>query len=96
MPPPPRSNMYIAYSKVTKGEHHQGIRRHAKGFLGRVEYKFSNYTVCLVEGKKPDKLYHYYANDMDRAFNDRLKELRSRKIEWDYKWSRPDCGMKRS
>lgn len=54
-----KSNLWVAESFATKGVVIKGLRRHAKGRIGRIKYRHCNYYVRLEEGKPPK---HYYAN----------------------------------
>jgi hypothetical protein len=59
-------------------------------------FTYSHYGVMLVEGQPPKDFYPHDPNDMNKKMEDRLKELRARDIGWDYKWDRPDCGMRKT
>jgi len=91
-----RSNMYLAFSEVRKGQHYMGVRKLGKGRFVQMAYKYSNYIVCLVEGEAPKDLLPQDHEDGSWKMENRLRELRSRTIPWDFKFDRPHAGMKRS
>ncbi|KAH9375881.1 hypothetical protein HPB48_017389 [Haemaphysalis longicornis] len=59
--------------------HHQGIRRHARGKLGIIQYRFCHYFVRLVEGPPPE---HYYDPPLtpSQKLQEFIQELRDRRI----------------
>ncbi|XP_018329980.1 39S ribosomal protein L22, mitochondrial [Agrilus planipennis] len=74
------SNLWVAESFVGKGEVIKGIRRHARGRYGKVEYFHCHYFVRLEEGPPPK---HYYANhpkEPHEQLHDWLNNMRKRKI----------------
>lgn len=91
-----RSNMYVAYSKVIKGKYSFGIRKRAFGVYQKCKYKFGSFVVCLVEGEAPKDFFPHDHQDCNWKMENRLKELRARKIPWDFQLDRPHYGMKRS
>jgi len=91
-----RSNMYLAYSEVKKGQYFFGVRKKGRGILKKMAYKYSNYIVCLVEGEASKDFYPHDHEDGNWKMENRLRELRSRTIPWDFKFDRPHAEMKRS
>ncbi|XP_066254148.1 large ribosomal subunit protein uL22m [Euwallacea similis] len=74
------SNMWVAESFVGKGKVIKGVRRHARGRHGKVEYFHCHYFVRLEEGKPPK---HYYANhpkEPHELLEEWLQDMRKRKI----------------
>ncbi|KAL1509022.1 hypothetical protein ABEB36_003828 [Hypothenemus hampei] len=74
------SNMWVAESFVGKGTVIKGIRRHARGRVGTVEYFHCHYFVRLEEGTPPK---HYYANhpkEPHELLEDWLSNMRKRKV----------------
>ncbi|XP_037938490.1 39S ribosomal protein L22, mitochondrial [Teleopsis dalmanni] len=74
-----KSNLWIAESFVGKGRVIRGIRRHARGRTGTVEYKYCHYFVRLEEGEPPK---HYYAAPVtpQEQFDNWVQIMRNRKI----------------
>ncbi|XP_060661408.1 large ribosomal subunit protein uL22m [Drosophila nasuta] len=75
-----RSNLWIAESFVGKGRVFKGLRRHARGRFGRVEYKHCHYFLRLEEGEPPQ---HYYAPEPQtpqQQYEHWLQQMRSRKV----------------
>ena len=91
-----RSNMYLAYSEVKKGQYFVGMRKKGRGIMKKMTYKYSNYIVCLVEGEASKDFYPHDHEDGNWKMENRLRELRSRTIPWDFKFDRPHAEMKRS
>ncbi|XP_014279941.1 large ribosomal subunit protein uL22m [Halyomorpha halys] len=75
-----RSNLWIAESFVGKGNYIKGVRRHAKGRLGEVEYKYCHYYVRLEEGKPPANYYNKPVMDKDTLLSKWIEEMRIRKV----------------
>lgn len=73
------SNLWVAESFVGKGKVIKGVRRHARGRVGTVEYFHCHYFVRLEEGTPPE---HYYTppTQPHEQLQDWLKQMRSRKI----------------
>lgn len=73
---------FPAESFVGKGFVMKGVRRHARGRFGIIEYKYCHYFVRLEEGPPP-KVY-YYKDLEDRSgpglLSKWLQEMRERKI----------------
>lgn len=55
------------------------MRRHARGRVGRVEYKYVHYFVRLEEGKPPQDYYGRLVTP-EQKLNDWLRKKRERKI----------------
>ncbi|XP_043249156.1 39S ribosomal protein L22, mitochondrial [Colletes gigas] len=75
-----KSNLWVAESFATKNKVIKGMRRHARGRIGEIRYKYSNYYVRLEEGKPPK---HYYApepKDGEELLQDWLDKMRRRKV----------------
>ncbi|KAH8304130.1 hypothetical protein KR059_001031 [Drosophila kikkawai] len=74
-----KSNLWIAESFVGKGRVFKGMRRHARGRFGHVEYKHCHYFVRLEEGEPPK---HYYQEPQtpEQQYEHWLEQMRSRKI----------------
>lgn len=90
-----RSNMYVAASNIEKGKQYVGVRKKARGAFKKLTYKYSNYIVCLVEGEAPKDFFPTDHTDCNWKMENRLKELRSRTIPWDFQLDRPTWGTKR-
>lgn len=74
-----KSNLWVAESFVGKGRVFKGIRRHARGRMGRVEYKHCHYFVRLEEGEPP-KNYYKTPDTPEQQLNKWLEQMRSRKV----------------
>ncbi|XP_068141380.1 large ribosomal subunit protein uL22m [Drosophila tropicalis] len=74
-----KSNLWIAESFVGKGRVFKGMRRHARGRYGHVEYKHCHYFVRLEEGEPP---VHYYQEPQtpQQQYDQWMEQMRSRKI----------------
>ncbi|XP_077536366.1 mitochondrial ribosomal protein L22 [Haemaphysalis longicornis] len=74
-----RSNLWVAESFCGKGATIKGIRRHARGKLGIIQYRFCHYFVRLVEGPPPE---HYYDPPLtpSQKLQEFIQELRDRRI----------------
>lgn len=75
-----KSNLWISESFCGKGIYFKGIRRHARGRIGRVEYKHCNYFVRLEEGKPPENYYLPFTKTPEQKLDDWMEQMRSRKI----------------
>lgn len=73
------SNLWVAESFVGKGNVIKGIRRHARGRMGTVEYFHCHYFVRLEEGEPPK---HYYTapKEPHEQLEDWLAQMRQRRI----------------
>ncbi|XP_017143211.1 39S ribosomal protein L22, mitochondrial [Drosophila miranda] len=74
-----KSNLWVAESFVGKGRVFKGMRRHARGRFGQVEYKHCHYFVRLEEGQPPE---HYYQEPQtpEQQYEHWLEQMRSRKV----------------
>ncbi|ALC49256.1 mRpL22 [Drosophila busckii] len=75
-----KSNLWIAESFVGKGRVFKGMRRHARGRFGRVEYKHCHYFVRLEEGTPPEHYYQPEPQTPQQQYEHWLEQMRSRKI----------------
>ena len=87
--------MYVAWAKVFRGKCYKGIRKRAMGRYSKVVYNYSNFVVCLVEGKAPEDFFPHDHDDCNWKMENRLKQLRAREIPWDLQYDRPKWGTKR-
>lgn len=74
-----KSNLWVSDSFVGKGRVFKGFRRHARGRMGRVEYKHCHYFVRLEEGEPP-KHYYKAPETPEDQLNKWLEQMRSRKV----------------
>nr|CAD7600837.1 unnamed protein product [Timema genevievae] len=76
-----KSNLWVAESFVGKGHVVKGVRRHARGRVGKVEYFHCHYFVRLEEGTPPD---HYYYHNRPKSgpelLETWLQKMRNRRI----------------
>lgn len=70
----------LAESFVNKGRVFKGVRRHARGRFGEVEYKHCHYFVRLEEGKPPQNYYLPEPQTPDEQLEKWLQQMRQRKI----------------
>ncbi|XP_063374705.1 large ribosomal subunit protein uL22m [Cydia amplana] len=75
-----RSNLWIAESYSGLGNVIKGIRRHARGRLGEVRYKYSHYFVRLEEGKPPKDYYKLNPQTPQQQLDSWLENMRKRKV----------------
>lgn len=75
-----KSNLWVAESFCTKGYVLKGIRRHARGRLGKVHYKYCNYFVRLEEGKPPENYYLPAPQTGEEKLEEWMRNMRMRKI----------------
>jgi len=90
-----RSNMYVGHSRVSRGQYVIGARKRAFGNFQKIKYEYSNYVVCLIEGKAPEDFFPHDHYCPEYMIETRLKQLRQRKIHWDLQLDRPTWGTKR-
>lgn len=69
-----------AESFVGKGKVFKGLRRHARGRPGRVEYKHCHYFVRLEEGTPPANYYLPAPLSPQEQFEQWLQQMRNRKV----------------
>nr|XP_014101441.1 39S ribosomal protein L22, mitochondrial [Bactrocera oleae] len=75
-----KSNLWIAESFVGKGRVFRGIRRHARGRQGIVEYKHCHYFVRLEEGQPPKDYYLPAQQTPEQQLEKWIEQMRSRKV----------------
>ncbi|XP_030564733.1 39S ribosomal protein L22, mitochondrial [Drosophila novamexicana] len=75
-----KSNLWIAESFVGKGRVFKGMRRHARGRFGRVEYKHCHYFLRLEEGEPPQHYYLPEPQTPQQQLEQWLEQMRSRKV----------------
>lgn len=75
-----KSNLWVAESFCGKGMYFKGIRRHAKGRVGHVEYKHCHYYVKLEEGPPPKQYYLPYPKTPEEKLDDWMEAMRRRKV----------------
>lgn len=68
-----------AESFVGKGQYIKGVRRHARGRFGEVEYKHCHYFVRLEEGTPPIDYYRKIVTP-DQQLDKWMEQMRKRKI----------------
>lgn len=69
-----------AESFVGKGRVFRGVRRHARGRQGIVEYKHCHYFVTLEEGEPPKHYYLPVPQTPEQQLEKWIEQMRSRKI----------------
>ncbi|KAJ6640300.1 39S ribosomal protein L22, mitochondrial [Pseudolycoriella hygida] len=74
-----KSNLWISESFVTKGVYFKGVRRHARGRRGEVEYKHCHYFVTLEEGTPPVDYYRQSVTP-EAQLDKFMEQLRKRKV----------------
>ncbi|KAJ9586522.1 hypothetical protein L9F63_019819 [Diploptera punctata] len=76
-----KSNLWVAESFVGKGVVIKGMRRHARGRIGKIEYFHCHYFVRLEEGTPP-KDYYYHSRKLSGAelLENWVKDMRKRNI----------------
>lgn len=75
-----KSNLWVAESYVAKDIKIQGMRRHARHRLGKMEYKYCAYFVRLEEGKPPKNYYFTGPQTGPEKLEEWLNIMRQRKI----------------
>ncbi|XP_053678296.1 39S ribosomal protein L22, mitochondrial [Anopheles nili] len=75
-----RSNLWVAESLCGKGRVFKGIRRHARGRAGEVEYKHCHYFVRLEEGSPPANYYQPAPKTGEQQLDEWLMAMRKRKV----------------
>lgn len=65
---------------ATRGIQVKGVRRHAKGRLGMVHYRYCNFYIRLEEGAPPADYYRKGDRSGPALLEKWLDEMRSRKI----------------
>ncbi|CAG9091926.1 unnamed protein product [Plutella xylostella] len=79
-----KSNLWIAESFSGSGPVIKGIRRHARGRMGEVRYKYCHYFVRLEEGKPPADFYKHNPQTPPEQLETWLEGMRKRKITNSY------------
>lgn len=69
-----------AESFVGKGRVFKGMRRHARGRFGRVEYKHCHYFLRLEEGEPPQQYYLPEPQTPQEQYEHWVQQMRSRKV----------------
>lgn len=72
--------LLVAESFAGKGRVFKGLRRHARGRPGRVEYKHCHYFVRLEEGSPPKNYYLPAPLTPQEQFDKWMQQMRNRKI----------------
>jgi len=75
-----RSNLWVAESFATKAKIVRGMRRHARGRFGQIEYKYMHYFVKLEEGAPPKQFYDQEEFNPDEMVGRWLKEHREKTL----------------
>ncbi|KAK9500283.1 hypothetical protein O3M35_001571 [Rhynocoris fuscipes] len=75
-----KTNLWIAESFVGKGNYIKGVRRHARGRVGKVEYKYCQYFVRLEEGKPPKNYYNLPETDKESLLSKWIETMRNRRV----------------
>ncbi|KAK6630378.1 54S ribosomal protein L22, mitochondrial [Polyplax serrata] len=77
-----KSNLWISESFVGKGIVVKGLRRHARGRMSKVRYRYSHYFVTLEEGKPPKDYYYFRrqksGEELLKEYLDRMRERQVR------------------
>ncbi|XP_014261257.1 39S ribosomal protein L22, mitochondrial [Cimex lectularius] len=74
-----KSNLWVAESFTGKGYVIKGYRKHARGKIGMVKYKYCHYFVRLEEGKPPVNYYNKPSMDKESLLSKWLDEMRARR-----------------
>jgi len=74
-----RSNLWVAESFVGRGQYLKGMRKHARGRYGIIEYRYCHYFVRLEEGPPPK---HYYTPPLTptEKLQEYMNELNNRHV----------------
>lgn len=75
-----KSNLWVAESFATKALIYKGIRRHGRGRVGIVHYRYCHYFVRLEEGKPPKHYYQPAPKTGEEWLQEWMEEMRNRKI----------------
>jgi len=75
-----KSNLWVAESFSNKGIVIKSARRHARGRMGIVHYRYCHYFVRLEEGSPPKHYSLPYPKTGKELLNDWLKKMHMRKI----------------
>lgn len=74
------SNLWVAESFCGKGKVFKGVRKHARGRFGRVEYKHVHYYVRLEEGSPPENYYLPAPLTPEQQLQNWVEQMRKRKV----------------
>jgi large subunit ribosomal protein L22 len=75
-----KSNLWVAESFNGRGYMLKGLRRHARGRPGVIEYKHTHYFVRLEEGKPPKHFYLPHPMTPVEQLSKWMDEMRKRKV----------------
>ncbi|XP_065213186.1 large ribosomal subunit protein uL22m [Planococcus citri] len=75
-----RTNLWIAECFHGRGVMVKGVRRHAKGRIGLVHYRYCNFYIRLEEGKPPADYYRKGDRSGPALLEKWVTEMRGRKI----------------
>ena len=76
-----KSNLWVAESFATKGVVYKGVRRHAKGRVGVIQYFHTHYFVRLEEGTPPQHFFLETAPKTTKTLlSEWVDEMRQRRI----------------
>lgn len=75
-----KSNLWIAESFSGSGMTIKGVRRHARGRMGEVRYRYCHYFVRLEEGKPPEDYYKRNPLTPPQQLEKWIEQMRKRKI----------------
>lgn len=75
-----KTNLWVAESFVGKGRVIKGVRRHARGRFGEVEYKHCHYFVRLEEGSPPENYYLPAPQTPKEQLDSWVEQMRKRKV----------------
>lgn len=75
-----QNSLVSAESFCGKGKVYKGLRRHARGRFGRVEYKHVHYFCRLEEGSPPEHFYLPHPQTPEDQLDNWLQEMRNRKV----------------
>jgi len=75
-----RSNLWIAEAFARKAQVIKGLRRHARGRFGHVEYKYIHFFLKLEEGAPPKHFYDTERFDPDTMLGRWIQEHREKQI----------------
>uniref|UniRef100_A0A182U201 Large ribosomal subunit protein uL22m n=1 Tax=Anopheles melas TaxID=34690 RepID=A0A182U201_9DIPT len=75
-----RTNLWVAESFCGKGRVFKGMRRHARGRTGEVEYKHCHYFVRLEEGTPPAHYYPAAPKTGEQQLSEWEEAMRKRKV----------------
>lgn len=71
---------FAAESFCTKGIVIKGLRRHARGRMATLHYRYCHYFVRLEEGAPPKHYYLPYPKTGEELLNTWLEDMHKRKV----------------